>query len=169
MPSAVIVGGTGQIGLATARHLVDKGWNVTIVSRSSAQVWPKSAAMSKPTLGMSTDCVPSSVRTRISCALAWPLTRPMRNASLKPGVTRGVSWRFQARASIGTTKAERWTRRWPGRLYSIPGALDRGESNRRSGTGNQFDTQDGDGDAGSGRCIVPGDDPAALRGPWARK
>ena len=33
MPRAVIVGGTGQIGLATARRLVDEAWDVTIVSR----------------------------------------------------------------------------------------------------------------------------------------
>ncbi|WP_077965409.1 NAD-dependent epimerase/dehydratase family protein [Ensifer adhaerens] len=33
MPRAVIVGGTGQIGLATARYLVDEAWDVTIISR----------------------------------------------------------------------------------------------------------------------------------------
>ena len=33
MPRAVIVGGTGQIGFATARRLVFEGWDVTIASR----------------------------------------------------------------------------------------------------------------------------------------
>ena len=33
MPRAVIVGGTGQIGLATARRLVGEAWDVTIASR----------------------------------------------------------------------------------------------------------------------------------------
>ncbi|MCA1439557.1 NAD-dependent epimerase/dehydratase family protein [Ensifer sp. IC4062] len=33
MPRAVIVGGTGQIGLAAARRLVGKAWEVTVVSR----------------------------------------------------------------------------------------------------------------------------------------
>jgi nucleoside-diphosphate-sugar epimerase len=33
MPRAVLVGGTGQIGLATASRLVGEGWHVTVVSR----------------------------------------------------------------------------------------------------------------------------------------
>jgi nucleoside-diphosphate-sugar epimerase len=33
MPRAVIVGGTGQIGLGTARRLVGDAWDVTVVSR----------------------------------------------------------------------------------------------------------------------------------------
>ncbi|THK36072.1 NAD-dependent epimerase/dehydratase family protein [Ensifer sp. MPMI2T] len=33
MPRAVIVGGTGQIGLAAARRLVGEAWEVTVVSR----------------------------------------------------------------------------------------------------------------------------------------
>jgi len=33
MPKAVIVGGTGQIGLATARRLLSEAWDVTVVSR----------------------------------------------------------------------------------------------------------------------------------------
>ncbi|WP_246764841.1 NAD-dependent epimerase/dehydratase family protein [Ensifer sp. PDNC004] len=33
MPRAVIVGGTGQVGLATARRLVGEAWDVTIASR----------------------------------------------------------------------------------------------------------------------------------------
>lgn len=33
MPRAVIVGATGQIGLATARRLVGEAWDVTVVSR----------------------------------------------------------------------------------------------------------------------------------------
>lgn len=36
MPRAVIVGGTGQIGIATARRLIDKGWDVTAASRHAA-------------------------------------------------------------------------------------------------------------------------------------
>jgi nucleoside-diphosphate-sugar epimerase len=35
MPRVVIVGGTGQIGLATARWLVGEGWEVTVVSRQA--------------------------------------------------------------------------------------------------------------------------------------
>lgn len=38
MPKAVIVGGTGQIGLAAARRLVADGWSVTIASRRPADV-----------------------------------------------------------------------------------------------------------------------------------
>ncbi|VVE13996.1 hypothetical protein PHO31112_02776 [Pandoraea horticolens] len=34
MPKAVILGGTGQIGLAAASHLVQAGWNITVVSRN---------------------------------------------------------------------------------------------------------------------------------------
>ncbi|MGO4740332.1 NAD-dependent epimerase/dehydratase family protein [Bosea sp. 2KB_26] len=33
VPKAVIVGGTGQIGLATARRMIGAGWDVTVVSR----------------------------------------------------------------------------------------------------------------------------------------
>lgn len=33
MPRVVIVGGTGQIGVATARRLADEAWDVTVVSR----------------------------------------------------------------------------------------------------------------------------------------
>lgn len=35
MPRAVIVGGTGQIGLAVARRLVSEAWHVTIISRQA--------------------------------------------------------------------------------------------------------------------------------------
>jgi nucleoside-diphosphate-sugar epimerase len=38
MPSAVILGGTGQIGLATARRLLGEAWDVTVVSRQTAAV-----------------------------------------------------------------------------------------------------------------------------------
>ena len=36
MPKTVIVGGTGQIGLATAHRLAREGWDVTLVSRRAA-------------------------------------------------------------------------------------------------------------------------------------
>lgn len=35
VPSAIIVGGTGQIGLATAELLLDNGWKVTLAHRGS--------------------------------------------------------------------------------------------------------------------------------------
>jgi nucleoside-diphosphate-sugar epimerase len=35
MRKAVIVGGTGQIGLAVSQRLIDEGWDVTVVSRDS--------------------------------------------------------------------------------------------------------------------------------------
>ncbi len=38
MPRAVILGGTGQIGLACARRLTGEGWEVTLVSRRAAFV-----------------------------------------------------------------------------------------------------------------------------------
>lgn len=37
MPNAVIVGGSGQIGLGIAQYLLTLGWAVTLVSRSRAQ------------------------------------------------------------------------------------------------------------------------------------
>ncbi len=40
MAKAVIVGGTGQIGLALARDLVRDGWSVTIASRSASDIPP---------------------------------------------------------------------------------------------------------------------------------
>lgn len=38
MPKAVIVGGTGQIGHALARRLLEKSWDVTIASRHNASI-----------------------------------------------------------------------------------------------------------------------------------
>ena len=35
MPHAFILGGTGQIGQATAEHLLDGGWSVTVAHRGS--------------------------------------------------------------------------------------------------------------------------------------
>ncbi len=40
MSKAVIIGGTGQIGLATARRLLDNGWKVAVVSRHAEAAVP---------------------------------------------------------------------------------------------------------------------------------
>lgn len=40
MPSAFIIGGTGQIGRAVAQHLMREGWHVRVASRNTMQEPP---------------------------------------------------------------------------------------------------------------------------------
>ena len=70
MPRAVIVGGAGQIGLATARRLLDEAWDVTIVSRRAtalpggcrhAEIDARDAGGLRAVIGTDTDVLLSCV------------------------------------------------------------------------------------------------------------
>lgn len=70
MPRAVIVGGTGQIGLAVARRLAGEAWEVTVVSRHAAalpdkcrhiEVDARDAGVLRTVVGSHTDLLMSCV------------------------------------------------------------------------------------------------------------
>ena len=55
MPHAFIIGGTGQIGLATSEHLLDNGWTVTAARRGSRPMPPALVARGVNTVTMDRD------------------------------------------------------------------------------------------------------------------
>ena len=107
MLRAVIVGGTGQIGLAAARRLIGEAWDVTVVSRHATTLPDGSRHFEADARDAEGLCVVVGSDTDLLLSCVWPSTRPMRNVLLMRDAGWDALWRSRARAFIAIMRDER--------------------------------------------------------------